>query len=131
MSLLCGKRCCFHGDYQYIYFAADIFSNAIKTIADYDQVDLLIIHLPFEWGLAHRNNAIEIYVESFLNLNNVVSKPVVFVLHSHPTDEAGQLASTVRARLCEAGFPVYFSFERAVSAINKFIQYHQRQQKGS
>ncbi len=105
------------------------FPEAIRTIADCDQVDLLIVHAVFEAALVGSKNLVEHYVECILNLKDVISKPLAVVLHLFATLEARQLASEAHVRLCEAGFPVYPSFRRAANAINEFIKYHERLQR--
>ena len=104
----------------------EIFTNTFKVIADWDQIDLLIIHMSFDtWSLVDRRREQGHYVDGIINLNNVVNKDIAVVLHSDATDEAIELSLEARARLCEAGFPVYPSISSASSAINKCIQYHE------
>ena len=102
----------------------EMILKAIKTIADCDQVDLVIIHMTFEAALIDSKEVFRPYVESILKLNNAANKPMAVVLHFLATAEAKQLASEANARLCEAGFPVYPSLRRAASAINRFIEYN-------
>ena len=103
---------------------SEMILKAINTIADCDQVDLLIIHATFEAALIDSKEVFRPYIESILKLNNAAIKPVAVVLHFLATAEAKQLASEANVRLCEAGFPVYSSLRRAASAINRFIEYH-------
>ena len=108
------------------FTGSDMLANAIRTIADCDQIDVLIIHLGFDtWALVDRKVLVGPYLESILDLKNVIGKPVAVVLHSHVTHEARQFAAQAQARLCEAGFAVYPSIGRAASAISELIQYHQ------
>ena len=100
--------------------------DAIKIIADWDQVDLLIIHLAFDsMPLIDKQDAVRPYIKSILNLKNIINKPIVVALHSQATDEARELASEAHVELHKAGFPVYPSTSRAANAINKLIQYHE------
>ena len=106
--------------------------DAIRTVADCGQVDLLIIHVPFDiWLFINSEYPTGVFIEAILHLNNVVSKPVGVVLYSQTTDEARQLASEAQSRLREAGFAVYPSIGRAASAINKVIEYHEWRQKAT
>ncbi|HEX74974.1 MAG TPA: hypothetical protein G4O12_00170 [Dehalococcoidia bacterium] len=108
----------------------EMLLNTSRIIADCDQIDLLIIHVAFDtWGVIDGKDVIKPSIESLINLNNTLSKPMAVVLHSYATDEAKRLASEVHVRLREAGFPVYPSISRAASAINKFIQYQQWHQQ--
>ena len=105
---------------------SEILLDAIKTVADCGQVDLLVMHVTFDaWGIIDQRHIIRPYIESILNLKNVVNKPVVVVLHCVATAEAKQFAAEAHVRLCEAGFAVYPSVQRAAGAISKLIQYHQ------
>jgi len=108
-----------------------MLADAVKVIADCDQIDLLIVHVVFDsWAMVSRRDATEAYVDGILSLNGLVDKPVAIVLHLCATDEAKRLASEAHARLSKAGFPVYPSIRRAARAMSKFIQYHEWRQKG-
>ena len=105
---------------------SEVLLNAIGIVAHCEQIDLLIIHVTFDaWGIIDQRYVTRPYIESILNLKNVVNKPAAVVLHCVATAEARQFAWEAHVRLCEAGFAVYPSIERAASAINKVIQYHQ------
>jgi len=105
---------------------SEVLLNAIGIVADCEQIDLLIIHVTFDaWGIIDQRDVTGPYIESILNLKNVVNKPAAVVLHCVATAEARQFAWEAHVRLCEDGFAVYPSIERAASAINKVIQYHQ------
>lgn len=97
-----------------------------KVIAECDRFDMLIMHVVFESGVADRSNTVRLYIDSILDLKDKIDKPVVVVLHYYITDENKLLALEMYKRLYEAGFAVYPSVRRAASAINKFVQYHQR-----
>lgn len=113
-----------------ILMRSDMLLSTTKIVAQFDQVNLLIIHVTFDdWSLLDKGDIIEPSIESILDLNRRVNKPVAVVLHSHASDEAKQLALKMHRRLCEAGLPVYPSMRRAASAINKFVQYHERHQR--
>ncbi len=98
----------------------------IKMIADWDGIDLLIIHIAFDaWSMIDRKDSVKSAIDAILNLKGTIKKPVTVVLHCQATDGARQLASEVQGRLQAAGFTVYPSIKRAASAINKFIEYHE------
>ena len=77
------------------------------------------------WSLLNRRDGLGRYIEGLLTLNDVVNKAVAVALHSAVTNDAIEFSLEARARLCEAGFAVYPSTERAANAINKRIQYHE------
>ena len=111
------------------FMGPEILVNAIRIIADCNQVDSLIIHVAFDiWALLDRKYATGAYIDSIISLKGIISKPVVVVLHYHSADRAKQLAAEAYDRLREAGFPVYPSISRAASAVSKFIQYHEHHQ---
>ena len=114
------------------FLGSKALADAIRTVADCGQVDLLIIHVPFDiWVFINSEYPTGVFIEAILHLNNVVSKPVGVVLYSQTTDEARQLASEAQSRLREAGFAVYPTIGRAASAINKVIEYHEWRQKAT
>ena len=103
-----------------------LFLDAIRAIADYDQIDLLIMHITFDtWCFINRVDVITPYVDAMLGLKSVTDKPAAIVLHYNVTAEAEKLTSAVYEKLYEAGFPIFPSITRVASAINKFIQYHE------
>jgi len=113
------------------FAAKDKSITAVKSIADSDQIDSLIMHFPFDlWGIIDRKEIIWQYVESVLELAGLVKKPVAVVLHYCATAMAKQLAAEVQEKFVNAGLPVYPGFKRAASAINKYLQYHERGENG-
>ena len=104
----------------------EILVKTFKMIADWDQIDLVIIHISFDtWSLIDRRDRLGRYIDGLLKLHDVLNKAMAVALHSDVTDDAIEFSLEVRARLCEAGFAVYPSTRRAASAINKRIQYHE------
>ena len=109
------------------FAAKDKSITAVKSIADSDQIDSLIMHFPFDlWGIIDRKEIIWQYVESVLELAGLVKKPVAVVLHYCATIQSKQLAAEVQEKFVNAGLPVYPGFKKAASAINKYLQYHER-----
>lgn len=102
---------------------------AAKTIAAWDQIDLLIVQLPFElYGLVSRKikeSMIMAAVDSMIKIGALVEKPYTIVLHSYAAEWARQLAYEMQGKLVEAGFAVYPSIGRAASAISRVIQYYE------
>jgi len=102
----------------------------IKMIADWEKIDLLIFHLAFDtWSMIDRRDIIRPGIDTIISLKGTIKKPMAVVLHCQATDGARNMASEVQRQLQEAGFAVFPSIKRAASAINKFIQYHERRKE--
>ncbi|MFH1350774.1 MAG: CoA-binding protein [Pseudomonadota bacterium] len=102
--------------------------DTIEAVAKCDEVDLLVMQIAFDIYIRDkeaRKSAPAAFVDSVIEVQGSINKPLVVALHYHATDEAMELASEARLRLGEAGVPVYPSVPRAASALNKFIQHHQ------
>ena len=106
-----------------------VIEQAIKVIANYDQIDLLLMHIQLGISAMHEQNieAFAAYTEAIINLAKQINKRTAVVLSSLASVESKQIASEWQSRLYKAGFPVYPSVHSAANAISKFIQYHHRQ----
>ncbi len=105
-----------------------LFQQAIKMVADYDQFDLLMIHIPFLFVTKANLNMLKEYTGAITNLAEGINNRTAVVLHSITSLEARQVASEVESMLHKAGFAVYPSVSRAANAMSKFLQYHQQHQ---
>lgn len=104
-----------------------VIQNAVKIIADYDRIDLLIIHLPFVFVSEHTRAVYRAYTRAFTDLTGEIGGRTVIILHLTTSLQAAQIVSEMGAALSEAGFPVYHTVTQAVTAISRFIRYHRGQ----
>jgi len=99
--------------------------EAMKAIADFDQIDMLLFQMGFDaWALLDMKSVIEPYISSIIKLRSILDKPLAVVLHSQATYQAKQLYTKVSTSLHKANLPVYPSVSRAAVAINRLIGYH-------
>jgi acyl-CoA synthetase (NDP forming) len=101
----------------------------MKTMADYDGVDILAFHLhlsinppfpsvPKEFAIAVLDNAIRVH--------NETGKPMVMVIDQLTTVESWETAMACQQRCQQAGIPVYFSVRSTARALDRFISYHEK-----
>jgi acyl-CoA synthetase (NDP forming) len=96
--------------------------DIVKTVAEFDQIDLVIIHLPIDtYAHVDKKIIVESYVDTILKLKDFVPKPVAVVLWAQTDKEAITFAWEKRATLLAAGFPVFYSFSSAALAIHKLL----------
>jgi len=107
----------------------EILEEAIKVIANYEQIELLIIHIPFDALIITPRWGANQYIEAIINLGEQINKRTTIVLEFVAKTESKQIASEAQLTLYKAGFPVYPSVRRAANAISKLIQYHHWQQR--
>lgn len=103
-----------------------ILIEAIKAIADWDGVDLLVVHMSLDgWALVDAKELLKPSISSLTQLSGAIDKPAVVVIHSEATEQGKRLGSEVYALLNEVGLPVYPSIKRAAMAISRFLRYHE------
>ena len=105
----------------------DLVQKTIKTVANCDQIDLLIIHITLGFNPKYeaKLNIIKPYIDSVISASKEINKPTAIVLHPFGLAKFGQTTSEVEALIYKAGLPVFPSVGQAARATAKFIQYHQ------
>ncbi len=98
--------------------------KAIEVIANYDQIDLLLIHIGFDIFPVSMVNSFGIYIDSVIKLSKKINERSAVVLNFITQTESKQIASEAQVALSKAGFAVYPSISRAAKAISKLIQYY-------
>ncbi len=105
----------------------EMYIKAVQAIADSDQIDVIIMHFPFDlWALAHRTILVAPFTEVVSELSQTIRKPLAIVLHYCVSANARKLADEVQEKIVNLGLPVFPSIPRASQAINKYIQYNER-----
>ena len=108
-----------------------VFDDCIKTILDYDGIDLLI--LQFSAGTMPSSDAVKalgaLFVDSIVKVRQKSTKPVVIVVHSLISDDTWWVASEVERGCGEIGVPFYHSLSNAAKAIARFLDYHERKSR--
>lgn len=114
-------------------YRPDLLKQAVEAVADWEEFDVLLAHLPFElYGLipdALKDAVRSVFIKGVLDLRESPFKPHAVVLHASTADKSRQQAMELRAKLSQAGFAVFESIERAASAINKAIRYYDWRQQ--
>lgn len=108
-----------------LFVSKEKLGDAIKCIADSENVDALIMHIPFEWAMAYRNDLIGPYTDAVVEVSQRTDKPTVFALHGAASITAKLLAARVQEKLVNTGLPVFASIKRAAVAISKGIDYYE------
>ena len=102
-------------------------ARSIKLVGGWSEVDLLILHIGIEIGpnAMMKVNVLEPIADVLINSAREVSKPAALVAYAFYSAEACQQIIKVQQMCYEAGMPFYPSIQRAASAIDKLIKYHQ------
>ena len=111
------------------YVATDTFRHIVDIVTSDEQINILIVHVCFDSmnlsTASDRKQLIWQQIEWALSLKDIAPKiPCAVVMHSQADDESKLITLEIQHKLREAGLPVYPSFRRAASAIDKFIWYH-------
>lgn len=102
----------------------DIFSQILKTISDYDGLDLILTYTRMTFGTEKVAKVIDSLTETKKNLD----KPVVMVVRHSEEPKTVSYAFEIQNRCHQASIPAFPTFSRAARAISKFIQYYERRQ---
>jgi len=111
-------------------YRVDLLQQVVEKAYSKNEFDILLAHMPFElYGLVTddlKDVVVKMFCQSLINLRGSEYSPHVVVLHGYSTAKARQRAMEAHAMLCEAGFAVFETVERAARAINKVIQYYRQ-----
>jgi acyl-CoA synthetase (NDP forming) len=103
------------------------YVEAVKAISESDQVDVLILHCPFDiWAMVSRSLPLRPFIETVAELAKVIDKPMAAVLHYNTGSSSRQMVAEVQEKFVNLGLPVYPSVQRAATAINRYIEYYER-----
>jgi len=101
--------------------------DAIKLVAGWAGVDLLVLHMGVElsgYDLV-KGNLLQPMGEAFIGAAHEIDKPAVLAVHATYSAASYQGYVTVQQMCHEVGLPCYPSIQRAASAVDKLIRYHQ------
>ena len=101
-----------------------LLAKAMRIVANSNEVDLLLMHMPFavpsaadsEWRRVHR--------ETVIGTSRSLDIPIAMVQPHSATPESSAIFRALQQRCIEAGIPVYSTVTQAAGAISRFIQYH-------
>jgi acyl-CoA synthetase (NDP forming) len=102
--------------------------SVMKTLADYDGIDILVFHLhlginppftsfPKEFAIAILDNAIRVHDET--------GKPMVVIIDQFTAVESCETTVACQQKCQQAGIPVYFSVHGAANALGQFMRYRE------
>ena len=106
---------------------SDLIRKAIKIMADYKQIDLLMMQMVVSNTARRWEMQLKQQVEAVINLGKEINRRTAVVLRLLGPASFWVVALEALTALVKAGFPVYPSTARAANAIVKFTEYHQRQ----
>jgi len=109
-----------------------IFYDCIKTLLNYDGIDLLIFQMASGTmpSVGTESSSVQVSalptmaITDFINACQESKKPAVLAVLSAKTEGGWQIFTECERRCSEVGIPVYHSFSDAVKAITRFIDYH-------
>jgi len=104
----------------------DILSKVLETMANYDGIDFILVHINVAFGLYRgTNEMIKRQIDSLIESKKCIVKPIAAVIRHSGAPEAANYAFSVQKRCLEAGIPVFPSFDRAARAVSRFIRYYE------
>ena len=101
-----------------------IFSNVLKTLDNYDGVDLILAYARTTVNIDQMN----IVIDSLIETKKHLDKPIALIAHHSEEPKSVSDAYEIQNRCHQAGIPVFPSFNRAARAMSRFIQYYERKQ---
>jgi acyl-CoA synthetase (NDP forming) len=100
--------------------------KTLQVIADWPGTDFMLVHIPLYLNPAASEQLTEAYAGSLINLGEKVNRKTAVVISYVFSDQANRIVAKSQAALVQAGFPVFFSMERAINALAKFVDYHEK-----
>ena len=103
--------------------------SVMKTMADYNGVDILIFHLPLAIMPVFPSYPKEFAIpllDNVIKVRNETEKPIVVVIDQLTTVESWDTALACQQKCIQAKIPVYFSAQSAAKALSNFIAYHEK-----
>jgi len=114
-------------DFTLLYLSPEKMAQTVRMVGSWPGVDLLILQLRVELTDATlvEQKLLEPLTEAFIDAAKEVNKPTALVVRSAYSVESYQGFLKVQQMCFKAGLPCYPSVQRAASAIDKLIRYHQ------
>lgn len=109
----------------------ELIREAIKVVADCDQIDLLMIQVLVGVGGSREKMLLEPYLESIISLGHEINRRSVVVLRLMGPAKFWPFVPEAQSALADAGFPVYLSARDAANAVVKYARYHQRRKQST
>lgn len=110
-----------------IFFDLESVKEIIKTVASWEQIDLLVLHLGLgatsDYVFEARRGQLEPIIDAYLAAAKEIKKPVVMVIHSLPFATSWAAAFKAQEKSSRLGIPLYFSLDDAGRAIALFNKY--------
>ncbi|MDY7019073.1 MAG: CoA-binding protein [Chloroflexota bacterium] len=110
----------------YVIWDPSLFSRTLEIVANYDEVDCLLIYIPaFSAFMDIGDEVIRGQIEAIKDFKIKSRKPVVVALLPGGMPDQLQLGFELQQILIDAGIPVYPTVGRAARALSRFIKYHE------
>lgn len=100
--------------------------KTLQIIAAWPQTHFMLVHIPVYLNPAASAQLVDAYAGSLVNLAEKVNHKTVVVISFIFSEPANKIVAAAQSSLVKAGFPVYFSMDRAINALAKFAKYHER-----
>ncbi len=100
--------------------------QTLETIATWSGIDYMLVHIPLYLNPVASEQLVESYAGSLVNLGEKVNKKTAVIINFVFSEQANRIVARAQEALAKAGFPVFFSMERAINALAKFVDHHDR-----
>ena len=117
-------------DTQSFMLGPEQFSKTILTVANWHEIDMMILHIGHdvvmtEFGMTKQ------FVETVVSIAKNIDKSTAIVLDYINSIKGWEAVFDEQQRCWEAGLPVFRSMTGAASAIDMFLQYHEKYGNGA
>jgi len=108
-----------------VYLDPALLARTVKLVADWDGVDVLFVVFPLLLGVKLGAQSLKDGIEAVIEVGRRADKPLAFILRTADFAEGERLAWEIQGQCLEAGFPVYWSFDRAAQAVSGLVSYYE------
>ena len=113
-------------DSQAIIWAPHQFVNTVRTVSNWEKINLLIgllVSTDIFPSWSEQSDMYKAIARTMLESSKASSKPMAIVVQPGIRPEMTRNAFHIQQEFVSAGFPVYHSVAQAANAISKFIEY--------
>ena len=111
-------------DTQSFMVGVEEFSKTVRIVADWDGIDLLIVHIAHE-SLMMEMGMTRTFVNVAIDTLKKIGKPTAVALYGASSPKGWATIFEEQQQCMDAGFPVFYSVKTAANAISKYLRYHQ------
>lgn len=108
-----------------VYLDPALLARTVKLVAEWDGIDIVFVAFPILLGVKLDAQTLRDGIEAVIQVGREKNKPLAFVFRTADFGDGEKLAWDIQGQCLDAGFPVYWSFDRAALSVDRLVTYHE------